>query len=468
MAKKRSKKPPAEPRARLEFVDVATGEGRRPEPPDRPEADGTAPTGRVVADLEGVEVEIDDEDLLGRGEGHPREQTFRYDTEGPIDYSERARAKAKARRAPAGPPLKKPRTFRATFDSPAKAAKEFYAANELFFDNVLDPGDGLRDWADGIDVRTGKQTTRRLVNTAAGRRILDARQGEPQILAALRWVFNQAQGRRWDAVQWGEIDRLEESLQPLYETPSEREAGTPGLYWRPVVGDATAAQLEDLTPTQREQLAEWESAEEVRLTLAELREAYARNLDCLSPKTRRIVQRRIEAWNRWARDPSKIPEYACEPDEATGGYTCNYPSVSGELRELRSACERAYDPDWAEPEGRAAALGFPDLSRGAEDPRVEPAPVELARFRQLEADGRAYGGPEPQIVEVRELGRVLYQLEYRTCGKRNPATGKPWCQCFAEYPRGGHGPYWYGYWRDESSGRRRSRYVGKRFEEFEP
>ena len=452
-----------DPRARLEFVDVATGEARRPEPPGRPVSDGTAPTGRIVADIEGEEVEVDEEDLIGSAEGeHPREQTYRYDFEALEEYRQRARAQAARRAAARAAELKKPRAFRETFDSAKQAAREFYDANALYFDNVRDPIDGLRDWADGIDVRTGKQATRRLVNTAAGRRILQARPGEPQTLAALQWVFNQAKGRRWDAVPWEEVDRLEEALQPHYEAPSEREAGTPGLYWRPVVGTATAEQLDALAPEQREQLAEWESAKEVRATLEELREAFARNLDCLTPSTRRIVRRRIAEWNRWARDPSEIPEYACEPDEATGGYTCNYPSVAGELRELRRACERDYDPDWAEPEGRAGEPGFPDLTRGPDDPRVEP---ERPPLRQLEADGRAYGAPESAIVEVRKMGEVVYQLEYRTCGKRNPKTGRPWCSCFAAWPEGGHGPYWYAYWR-EPSGRRRSQYIGKAFREI--
>ena len=554
---------PKEPRARFEFVDVATGEPVDPAPKTRAESDGAAPTGRIVADFDGVQVEVEDEDLLGSEGEHPRERTFGFDVEGPEpDYATRAKMRAdemRARRARVTKAAKKgrggakkPRLFRETFDSAAQAAKDFYDANEMFFDYVPDPGDGLREWADGIDVRTGKATTRRLVHTAVGRRILGERQGAPQIRAALRWIFNQAPGRRWDAVPWVELDRLEEALLPLYEPPSWREAGVAGIYWRPIVGAPTPDQLEQLDAESREQLAQWEGAEELRLALADLREAYADNGDCLSPAKQAIVERRIEEWTRWAGDPERIPPYACEPDPATGGYTCNYPSVAGELRELRDACERGYDPDWAEPEGRAAAPGYPDLSSAPPDPYVgaegegredegleawgdadelepelgradfasegfdagavpwETAPAHgpdedfgvppweadsppedaalpdigpepddpfvrpgemtvhsrpvRAVLRQLADDGRAYGAPREAVVETREHAGVLYQREYRKCGKRNPKTGQPWCWCFGAWPNSGHGPYWYAYWRDETTGRRRSTYIGKGFE----
>ena len=262
----------------------------------------------------------------------------------------------------------------------------------MFFDYILDPADGLREWADGIDVRTNKTTTRRLVDTAVGRRILAEPHGEAQRKAALRWIFNQASERRWDAVPWVELDRLEEVLLPLYEPPSRREAGVAGIYWRPVAGVPTTDRFGQLDAESREQLAQWEAAEELRLALADLREAYTRNVDCLSPAMRTIVERRLDEWARWAGDPEHIPAYACEPDLATGGYTCNYPSVIGELRELRGACERGYEPDWAEPEGRAAAPGFPDLSAAPADPLVDASsevpgvPEELELGRDEPAD----------------------------------------------------------------------------------
>lgn len=47
---------------------------------------------------------------------------------------------------------------------------------------------------------------------------------------------------------------------------------------------------------------------------------------------------------------------------------------------------------------------------------------------------------------------VTYDLQRRRCGKRNCHT------CHGRYAAG-HGPYWYGYWREGS--RLRSAYIGK-------
>ncbi|MBV1858194.1 MAG: hypothetical protein KUG77_07265 [Nannocystaceae bacterium] len=71
------------------------------------------------------------------------------------------------------------------------------------------------------------------------------------------------------------------------------------------------------------------------------------------------------------------------------------------------------------------------------------------------------------MVDRRELGGILYQLEWRTCGSKNKKTGAAWCRCFAAYPSGGHGPYWYAYWREPKTGRRKSRYIGKAFRGLE-
>ena len=291
-----------------------------------------------------------------------------------MDYRGQAkRKKAATRRKPK--PIRRPRVagLQSTFKSPAAAAKAFYDNNEQFFDNVRDPIDGLRDWADGIDVRTGKKTTRRLVNTAAGRKILGARMGEPQIRAALQWVFAQAKGRRWDAVPWNEIDRLEQSLLPYYERPSR--GGVPGITWRPTIGRVSADTLDAMRPEERDRVRDYESHIELKNALAELKETYRKTSQCIPPELRRTALHRIKAWSGWARDPSKIPPYACEPDPKTGGHLCNFPVVEGELRQLSRACEQAYDPDWAAPEAKAGAAGFPDTSQGEADVAPRPKPV---------------------------------------------------------------------------------------------
>jgi hypothetical protein len=50
-----------------------------------------------------------------------------------------------------------------------------------------------------------------------------------------------------------------------------------------------------------------------------------------------------------------------------------------------------------------------------------------------------------EVLKVQTSGSVTYRLEKVSCGKN--CKGCP------------HGPYWYGYWRED--GRTRSKYIGK-------
>ncbi len=54
-----------------------------------------------------------------------------------------------------------------------------------------------------------------------------------------------------------------------------------------------------------------------------------------------------------------------------------------------------------------------------------------------------------EVVEVKRVGTVTYQLERVRCGCKT-------CHCAKGR---GHGPYWYGYW--SVNGKTRSKYVGK-------
>lgn len=381
------------------------------------------------------------------------------------------------------------RLGRQTFASAAAAAREFYDGNQAYFDHIPDPIDGLRAWADGIDVRTGR-AWHKLSRSAAGRKIFEADQGAGQIRAALQWVFQQAKGRRWAAVDWEAIDELGTQLQPHFEA-SERESSAAGLYWWPVrgAGRPLAERLGELDPFEAREVGRQETADNLADALQQLRDTYAETRECLPPDLRKLVAHRIEQWSRWESDPSAIPEYACEPDEATQGYVCNFPLVTGELRELGQACRRAYDPDWYADESDADAPGFPPpadvLARGPRPQSLEddargvgprddvPLPTEAPDELELEAracppedldqlctDGRAFGSRDEFVAEVRDVAGVRYQLEFRQCGKRNPLTGAAWCRCYRGEP---HGPYWYAYWRDSSTGRRRSQYIGKTF-----
>lgn len=356
--------------ARLEFVDVATGEPRSPEAP------GTASSGQLVADLEGTAVVVDPEDVIGRpAEPDPRRRRYRFDLESPADYKAQARRRKQvATRKPK--PLRRPRVpgVQSTFRTPAAAARIFYDANAAFFDNIPDPIDGLREWADGVDVRVSKTKSKRLAKTSHGQRIFAASRGQGQIEAALRYLFGQAKGKRWAAVPWADVDRLEAALVPLY---ADAPGGTGGITWRPTVGELDVATLDAMPPDVRQRVRDYESHVELKDALEKLRETYRRTRACIPAPMRRTVLHRIKAWSTWERAPQKIPAYACEPDLATGGHLCNYPAVAGELRELRRACEVAYDPDWALPDARKGEPGFPDLSAGEPDIAPRPLPVML-------------------------------------------------------------------------------------------
>ncbi len=64
------------------------------------------------------------------------------------------------------------------------------------------------------------------------------------------------------------------------------------------------------------------------------------------------------------------------------------------------------------------------------------------RERLPEPDGLPEKGA---VLEVRRAGSITYRLERVSCGKG--CKGCP------------HGPYWYGYWKEE--GKTRSKYIGK-------
>jgi len=60
-----------------------------------------------------------------------------------------------------------------------------------------------------------------------------------------------------------------------------------------------------------------------------------------------------------------------------------------------------------------------------------------------------------EVLEERRAGGMTYRLQRVKCGK-------PSCKCAAGL---GHGPYWYGYWRE--GGRLRSKYIGKILKEVQ-
>ena len=372
------------PRAHRRFVDAATGR-RVDAAPSGP--DGSVPTETWETIESGEIVEVDQDELVGRVEGdHPRQQSVGYALEFPDTAVSRARAEKRARAAArrAKPP-RKPKGPPGTFGTPLKAAKTFYDANEMFFDHIADPWDGLRDWMDGIETTVGRsKKPRKLATTPTGKRILEQRQAQGAITRALAYIFGQATAtKRWDDVPWFEVDRLEASLLPYYERP-EGEASQGGIYWRPVVGELTRTDIENLPPEQQERWSTWEASQEIGKALEELKKAYKDGRDCMPAHVREVVERRIDEWEIWRRDPSKIPPYACEPDQETGGYTCDYPSVHGELRRLKSACSSGYDPAWPVSPAREGRPGFPDASTSPADPPLAVPAVPLEPVKPID------------------------------------------------------------------------------------
>ncbi len=276
--------------------------------------------------------------------------------------------------------------FRATFSSGKAAAREFYSENADFFDHVRDPSDGVRDFLDGLDTARGKRAT----ESAQGKRVLARRSARGKIEGALAMVFAATRPKRWDAVDWSEVRRLESSLEPYYEPFSSREAQAPGLYWKPLAA-VGPEDVGNLSPEAANLFWAEQHRKQIRELVARLRSTFKAKSKCLTPAQRKHVRARISEWSRWAKDPSKVPTYACDPDPSTGGMVCDYPRIEGELRRLREACRDKYDPTWAD-EMRGSPGFRPALAQGER----EFAPVEAF---ELEA------APEP--CTLREAAGVM-------------------------------------------------------------
>ena len=384
------------PRAHAVVLDAATGAPRRARDP------GAVPTGRYVASIEGQDVEVDSEDIIGpvrrSGAGG-----LRFDFGAPAGYLAQARKKnanAPKPKRPRKPKRKTQQTcpprapgLRSTFRSSAEAANVFYDGNALFFEHVRDPYDGLRDVFDGIEVRAGKRH-KKLGATKKGQAILEASPAEA-IRKTLQVIFGRTRSRRWDEVDWPLLEHLGESLQPYFEPYDPSEPSQSGLYWRPFLGDLDAQALAELDPDTLAQVADCESRRELAAALENLRETYAAKRSCIDAKMRRVIEQRLREWSAWQEDPSSAPPSACAPDHHTGGMTCDYPSLFGELRQLQAACEVGYDPDWAEPLAREGSPGFPDLTRPERNPGRPPAqnpdepPPEVAAAAADDSDSDA-------------------------------------------------------------------------------
>jgi len=291
--------------------------------------------------------------------------------------------------------------FRQTFPSGKAAAREFYDENADFFRNVRDPSDGVRDFLDGLDTAKGKRAT----ETAAGKRVLARRSARGKIEGALAMVFASTKPKRWDAVDWAEVRRLEESLQPFYEPYSSREAQAPALYWKPLA----AVEPDDvgtLSPDAANAYYAHQHRKRIKELVARVRSTFERSSKCLTPTQRKHVRARVREWQRWAKDPAKVPDYACDPDPSTGGMLCDYPSIEGELEALRAACRDKYDPHWSE--AKRGEPGFP--------PRLSAGEREFAPIESFELEA----SPEP--CTLKEAAGVMgrHAARKRTKKARRP------------------------------------------------
>jgi hypothetical protein len=291
--------------------------------------------------------------------------------------------------------------WKMTFPSAKKAAKEFYDENVDFFENVPDPGDGLRDFLDGMDYRGTRAT-----QTAAGRSALAQRSGGPKMRAVLAMIFAQARPRNnWGAVDWSEVRRLEDALQPYYEPYDTSSPQNPGLYWLPMAA-VTEDDLSALSPERADLFYAYQHQREIRELLRKLKSTFETSKKCLTAPQRKHVRARIREWSRWAKDPSKVPAYACEPRSGTGGMVCDYPLIEGELAALRGACRDKYDPYWSE------------LQRGQVGFEEELAPGERG-FLPIEAFELEAA---PERCTLKEAASVMGRAAARKRQKKGKKT----------------------------------------------
>jgi hypothetical protein len=277
--------------------------------------------------------------------------------------------------------------WRETFPSGSKAAAEFYAGNADFFDHVRDAGDGVRDFLDGTDDSRG----RRVTETAAGRKILSARSSKAKIIGALEVIFRGSPTRKWEDVEWSELERLHAALEPYYEPYSPNEAQNPSLYWVPLAL-ADESTIAALSSAEQNQWYAWQSRARIMELVGRIDAALKRNGKRLTARQRKAVSNRVAEWRRWSKDAAKIPSYACEPSERDGGMTCDYPEIEGELARIEAAATgKAYSADWAEAE--RGKPGFQDALNDEEQPFL---PIEA--FEMDEPEGRCSVHEAAQIL----------------------------------------------------------------------
>lgn len=241
------------------------------------------------------------------------------------------------------------------FHSVDHAVDQYMSQNALYhhldFIPDLDP---LEEWMGRVEVRQGRQKhMSSLKRTPTGSRLREAWRRGPQsgARAALKYVFGQGRGRRWDAVPWRMVDELERLLRGAAEAEAQRRGTTWDLSvgWRPATlqrgelpGERDFGRLSD---AERLQVTRQFHAHTFQEAAKRAREYLETNRKCMDLPTQRLVRLRIATFEKWAKAPGLAPPRLCNPLPRYGEQICEYPSITADLEQLQQVCRTGkYDP----------------------------------------------------------------------------------------------------------------------------
>jgi hypothetical protein len=241
------------------------------------------------------------------------------------------------------------------FEDVGQAVEQYMAHNGLYhhIDAVADVAP-LEEWMSRVEVRVGRaKHASPLSKAPAGRRLADAWTAGPTggARAALRYIFGQGKGRRWDAVPWRMVDELERLLRRAAEGEARRRGTTWDLTvgWRPSTlrrGDLPPeGEYGRLSDADRTQVTRQFHAATFAEAARRAREYLAQNKKCMDLPTQRLVKLRIATFEKWAKAPGLAPPRLCDPLPRYGAEVCEYPSITADLEQLQHVCQTGkYDP----------------------------------------------------------------------------------------------------------------------------
>lgn len=319
-------------KARRQIVDPLTGAQVKPTSPV------AVDTGNVVV---GRDVVVSDNDR------DPTRDRFGITPEAEPALREavaESRRQQKAR-APKG----RGPAIKLTMTSPEAGVREFEQLNPAMFadEAAFDMKDKTRDFLDGVEIRSGKRHIR-ANRSKQGKEILQ-KQGSGIVRATLSFLFGMARSRRWRDVPWNSVtqyielvnqERIDEGVGPApvvfpiaagLDTPAERLARI-----REEVGPEAAARAIRAM-----------NAEELRALADRMEKAIGNSgEECMTGEAVRAAKERVRTIRRWAKDPSKIPEWSCVGTYESEGSVCSFPAILEDIQRIENACQIDYDPQW--------------------------------------------------------------------------------------------------------------------------